>query len=78
MGTGTGGAARGQNLAILCDDAVTQVRVSRCLIIRVFIRTVYSVGASVTNVFGPLVLAGIGFDKFKTSLLVSQLRRRYS
>ncbi|KAK7060749.1 hypothetical protein VNI00_000481 [Paramarasmius palmivorus] len=28
-----------------------------------------NVGASVTNVFGPLVLAGIGFDKFKTSLL---------
>ncbi|ESK89801.1 mfs [Moniliophthora roreri MCA 2997] len=28
-----------------------------------------NVGASVTNVFGPLVLAGIGFDKFTTSLL---------
>ncbi|KAJ7582649.1 major facilitator superfamily domain-containing protein [Mycena floridula] len=28
-----------------------------------------NVGASVTNIFGPLILAGIGFDKYKTSLL---------
>lgn len=28
-----------------------------------------NVGASVTNVFGPLILSGLGFDKFKTTLL---------
>ncbi|KIY71116.1 putative MFS transporter [Cylindrobasidium torrendii FP15055 ss-10] len=28
-----------------------------------------NVGASVTTVFGPLVLSGLGFDKYKTSLL---------
>ncbi|KAK4946514.1 hypothetical protein LTR10_014366 [Elasticomyces elasticus] len=28
-----------------------------------------NVGASVTNTFGPLILAGVGFDKYKTSLL---------
>ncbi|KEF62469.1 uncharacterized protein A1O9_00441 [Exophiala aquamarina CBS 119918] len=28
-----------------------------------------NVGASVTNTFGPLILKGIGFDKYKTSLL---------
>ncbi|KIW74935.1 hypothetical protein Z517_11706 [Fonsecaea pedrosoi CBS 271.37] len=28
-----------------------------------------NVGASVTNTFGPLILEGVGFDKYKTSLL---------
>lgn len=28
-----------------------------------------NVGASVTNVFGPLILSGLGFDKFRTTLL---------
>lgn len=28
-----------------------------------------NVGASVTNVFGPLILSGLGFDPYKTSLL---------
>ena len=28
-----------------------------------------NVGASVTNVFGPLIISGMGFDKYKTSLL---------
>ncbi|KAJ9494189.1 hypothetical protein LTR99_010847 [Exophiala xenobiotica] len=28
-----------------------------------------NVGASVTNTFGPLILSGVGFDKYKTSLL---------
>lgn len=28
-----------------------------------------NVGAAVTNTFGPLILAGLGFDKYKTSLL---------
>ncbi|EXJ89770.1 hypothetical protein A1O3_02837 [Capronia epimyces CBS 606.96] len=28
-----------------------------------------NVGASVTNTFGPLILQGVGFDKYKTSLL---------
>lgn len=28
-----------------------------------------NVGASVTNTFGPLILSGLGFDKYKTSLL---------
>lgn len=28
-----------------------------------------NVGASVTNVFGPLIISGLGFDKFKTTLL---------
>lgn len=28
-----------------------------------------NVGASVTNTFGPLILKGLGFDKYKTSLL---------
>jgi MFS family permease len=28
-----------------------------------------NVGASVTNTFGPLILQGLGFDKYKTSLL---------
>ena len=28
-----------------------------------------SIGASVTNVFGPLILKGLGYDKFKTTLL---------
>jgi predicted MFS family arabinose efflux permease len=28
-----------------------------------------NVGASVTNTFGPLILAGLGFDKYTTSLL---------
>lgn len=28
-----------------------------------------NIGASVTNVFGPLILSGLGYDKYKTSLL---------
>lgn len=28
-----------------------------------------NIGASVTNVFGPLILSGLGFDKYKTTLL---------
>lgn len=28
-----------------------------------------NVGASVTNIFGPLILSGLGFDKYRTSLL---------
>ncbi|KAL2782948.1 major facilitator superfamily domain-containing protein [Aspergillus keveii] len=28
-----------------------------------------NVGASVTNVFGPLILSGLGFDKYRTTLL---------
>lgn len=28
-----------------------------------------NVGASVTNVFGPLIISGMGFDKYMTSLL---------
>ncbi|KAA8647799.1 hypothetical protein EYZ11_010349 [Aspergillus tanneri] len=28
-----------------------------------------NIGASVTNVFGPLILSGLGFDKFRTTLL---------
>jgi MFS family permease len=28
-----------------------------------------NIGASVTNVFGPLILKGLGFDKYKTTLL---------
>ena len=28
-----------------------------------------NVGASVTNTFGPLILSGLGYDKYKTSLL---------
>ena len=28
-----------------------------------------NIGASVTNTFGPLILQGVGFDKYKTSLL---------
>ncbi|KAI5451875.1 hypothetical protein NCC49_001177 [Naganishia albida] len=28
-----------------------------------------NVGASVTNVFGPLIISGMGFDKYKTTLL---------
>ncbi|KAL6246167.1 hypothetical protein RBB50_007320 [Rhinocladiella similis] len=28
-----------------------------------------NVGASVTNTFGPLILSGVGFDKYKTTLL---------
>jgi predicted MFS family arabinose efflux permease len=28
-----------------------------------------NVGASVTNVFGPLILSGLGFDKYQTTLL---------
>lgn len=28
-----------------------------------------NIGASVTNVFGPLILSGLGFDKYRTTLL---------
>jgi MFS family permease len=35
----------------------------------VFMTLLLNIGASVSNVFGPLILAGIGFDKYKTSLL---------
>ncbi|KAJ5572385.1 hypothetical protein N7535_006045 [Penicillium sp. DV-2018c] len=28
-----------------------------------------NIGASVTNIFGPLILSGLGFDKYKTTLL---------
>jgi hypothetical protein len=28
-----------------------------------------NVGASVTNTFGPLILSGLGYDKYRTSLL---------
>jgi len=28
-----------------------------------------NIGASVTNIFGPLILGGLGFDKYKTTLL---------
>lgn len=35
----------------------------------IFMALLLNVGASVTNTFGPLILKGLGFDKYKTSLL---------
>ncbi|KAF4547730.1 MFS-type transporter-like protein 41 [Elsinoe fawcettii] len=34
-----------------------------------FMALLLNVGAAVSNVFGPLILSGLGFDKYKTSLL---------
>jgi hypothetical protein len=50
-------------------DQITELALEPKTYLFIGMTLLLNIGAQVSNTFGPLILAGIGFDKYKTSLL---------